>query len=302
MPIAQTHSPERMAFAMVCVATVLLSFKGVFARLAMDAGLTVSAVLLLRAACAVPLFWAIMRMRPSAMQRRYTRRDVYFALACGNLFSLATVLDIYVISIMDLGVSRAVLFTFPLFVQLLGMLHERRLPKKQELLTFAIAYVGLLLMLGVMDSNSQNIPLVGVVCSLGSAASYGAYLYYGRGLTQRLGSSRFTVLSNLSTLLVFALAAPWVVQAADWQLSADGLGWVACLVVFATVLPFVLLFEGMRFIEAAPATLISLASPVISLSMAAWLFAERISGLQMLGFALVLGGVALLRMPLRENR
>ena len=285
---------------MVCAATVFLSFKGVFARLSLDAGLTVSAVLMLRAIGAVPLFWAVMRLRPTAMARTYTRRDIFLALACGNLFTLATALDIYVISIMDLGVSRAILFTFPLFVQLLGMLHERRLPKRRELLTFGIAYFGLMLILGLWEGDSLHLPLIGVCFSLGSAASYGAYLYYGRGLTQRLGSSRFTLVSNVSTLLVFVCIAPWLVVEADWQWSANALGWIACLVVFATVIPFVLLFEGMRHIEAAPATIISMASPVISLSAAALLFDEQVTRLQLLGFALVLLGVALLRLPLHQ--
>ena len=43
-----------------------------------------------------------------------------------------------------------------------------------------------------------------------------------------------------------------------------------------------------------------MASPVISLSAAALLFDEQITGLQLLGFALVLPGVMLLRLPLTQ--
>lgn len=284
---------------MVCLATASLSLKGIFAKLALEAGLTVAAVLLLRALFATPLFAAAMYWRQRGKPRtEFPCRDIWLALACGNLFTLATAFDIYALSIMDVGVSRAILFTFPLFVQVLGMLHERRAPQRREILTFIVAYIGLMLMLGVLDSTEIRLPLVGVLCVLGSAACYGAYLYYGRSLTLRLGADRFTYLSNCSTLLVFLLAAPWFVEKADLHFPLEGLGWIACLVVFATVIPFLLLFEGMRKIEAAQATLISLASPVISLSLAAYLFDETVSAMQMFGFVLVLFGVSLLKLPL----
>ncbi|MGB0865460.1 MAG: DMT family transporter [Granulosicoccaceae bacterium] len=290
---------DSTAFAMVCLATASLAFKGIFAKLALQAGLTVAAVLLFRALFATPLFALVMRWRNGKRSvSSPNRRDVWLAIACGNLFTLATALDIYALSIMDVGVSRAILFTFPLFVQLLGMLHQRRRPQRRELLTFAVAYSGLLLMLGVFEVNESRLPPVGVLCVFGSAASYGAYLYYGRNLSLRLGADRFNFLSNSSTLLVFLFAAPFFATSADLSFSWDGMVWIAGLVVISTVIPFLLLFEGMRTIEAAQATLISLASPVISLSFAAYLFDERVSGLQMVGFVLVLLGVSLLKLPL----
>jgi len=58
------------------------------------------------------------------------------------------------------------------------------------------------------------------------------------------------------------------------------------------------LFEGMKTVGAAKATLVSMAGPVIALSVAAYLFGERIDGLQIVGFALILLGVALLKIPM----
>ncbi len=298
MTIPTSSLSQQTAFTLVCVATVCLATKGIFARLALDTGMTVAAVLLLRALCATPLFYLVGRWRAAAHSNEYTPRDIGLALACGFLFTLATGFDIYALSIMDVGVSRAILFTFPLFVQLLGIIHQRRSPERKEIATFVVAYCGLILMLGLFDGVEMRLPLLGVFCVLCSAATYGAYLYYGRGVSLRLGANRFTVYSNLSTLLVFALLAPWLVVEADFQLPVSGLFWIACLVIFATVIPFLMLFEGMREIEAAPATLISMASPVISLSLAAYLFDERVTNLQMLGFVLVLVGVSLLKMPI----
>lgn len=298
MADAKSSPSQRSAFMLVCVATICLATKGIFARLALDAGMTVAAVLLLRAACATPLFYLADRWRAAAKHCDRTHRDIVLAVACGFFFTLATGFDIYALSIMDVGVSRAILFTFPLFVQLFGLIHQRRLPERREIATFVVAYCGLILMLGLFDGTEMHLPLHGVVCVLCSAATYGAYLYYGRSVSLRLGANQFTFYSNVSTLLVFALLAPWVVVEADYYLPPTGLFWIACLVIFATVIPFILLFEGMRQIEAAPATLISMASPVISLSLAAYLFDERVTTLQMLGFVLVLAGVSLLKLPL----
>ena len=260
--------------------------------------MTVAAVLLLRAACATPLFYLAGRWRTASQATSNKRRDIFLALACGFLFTLATGFDIYALSIMDVGVSRAILFTFPLFVQVLGMIHQRRSPERREIATFIVAYSGLILIVGLFDGTQMYLPLAGVLCVLCSAATYGAYLYYGRDVSVRLGANRFTFYSNFSTLLVFVLLAPWLVAEADFLLPATGLFWIACLVIFATVIPFLMLFEGMRQIEAAPATLISMASPVITLSLAACLFDERVTLLQMFGLFLVVVGISLLKLPI----
>jgi drug/metabolite transporter (DMT)-like permease len=83
---------------------------------------------------------------------------------------------------------------------------------------------------------------------------------------------------------------------------------VTLMVVFSTVLPFLLLFEGIRLIGADKASLITLLGPAVTL-LAAWLILdERLVLLQWSGFALVLAGMAVLqfgerlwRHPIREG-
>lgn len=63
----------------------------------------------------------------------------------------------------------------------------------------------------------------------------------------------------------------------------------------AIVLPFLLLFEGIRRIGADKASLITLLGPAVTL-LAAWaILDERLVLLQWAGFALVLAGMAVLQ-------
>lgn len=81
--------------------------------------------------------------------------------------------------------------------------------------------------------------------SLLSSVTYGSFLVYSQSLTGRLGSARFTAISNTVTMLMivpFALA-----MGGDLTIpNTTALIWAVVIATVCTVLPFFLLFEGIR--------------------------------------------------------
>ncbi|MBK1724569.1 DMT family transporter [Thiocystis violacea] len=291
-----TRRTPDTAFLMVLLANVGFAFKGVFAKLALATGMTLAGVLMLRIAMALPLYWIAVRLL-AHKGTRASRMDWRDGLLIGTLFTLATVADFMAIDRLGAGLSRMLLFTYPLLVQALTAWRERRLPTGRELTVFAVCYAGLALLFAPKGfaGHLETREWIGIACGFVAAASYALFLVLGQGIAARLGSARFTAIMNTSTFLVFLLYALTGASPQDFQIPAIGLGWIAIMVVAATVLPFLLLFEGIRRTGAGKASLVALSGPGVTL-IAAWIFlGERILPIQTLGFLLILGGMACLQ-------
>jgi drug/metabolite transporter (DMT)-like permease len=79
------------------------------------------------------------------------------------------------------------------------------------------------------------------------------------------------------------------------NLNLAGIMWTAAISIFCTVIPFFLLYEGIRRVGATQASLISLSGPAMTF-FAAWLFLGEVLTIpQMIGFVVVTLGVALLK-------
>lgn len=66
------------------------------------------------------------------------------------------------------------------------------------------------------------------------------------------------------------------------------------LAIVATVIPTFLIVEGIRLVGAGNSSIIGFVGPVWTIFLANWLLNEPITGLQMLGTAIVLAGVFLI--------
>lgn len=87
------------------------------------------------------------------------------------------------------------------------------------------------------------------------------------------------------------------------QLSTDfapeGWLWLALIAPISTALPIVLFFAGLARVGPSAAAILSSAEPVVTVVLAYLAFDEVLSGVQLLGAALVLGAAVMLAAPAR---
>ncbi|MGE5654629.1 MAG: DMT family transporter [Bacillota bacterium] len=109
-------------------------------------------------------------------------------------------------------------------------------------------------------------------------------------------------LSSLPGLVVSAETLAWgavtfsiVALAAKTRMVVPvvGVGYTIGLAIFSTVIPFATLYTALTMIEASRAVLITTVEPVITALLAAIFLAERMTGLQAFGGALVLASLVL---------
>lgn len=290
--------------AWVLLATCLLSFKGILARLAYEQGVSVDAVLIWRFIIAVPLFWlGAIWLRKGNPAVALSRRQWLAVLATGLLFFASAWSDFHAIELLGASISRVILYTFPMLVMLIQAWQLRQAPNRRQLGIFLLAWVGILMIL-LPDWQQGQLRLAGIACALGAASCYAIFWCASKPLTQALGSMRFNQLSNSVTLVaVLLLLLPG--QHSDLlSINASGWLWLLLLVVFATCLPFFLLFEGLRRVNASEASLITMFGPVVTVLAAQLVFTdETLVLMQWFGMAVVIGSISLIgRTPARPAR
>lgn len=294
-PAEQTADPT--ALMMVLAATAGLALKGVFGRFAFEAGLTVAGLVFFRLLLALPLFWGVAAWREKRLDaglRGLGWREVGVGALFGAVFLVATLADFQAVDQLGAGVSRVVLFTYPMWVTLMSAAMERRRPPARQVAAFCIAYAGLVLLLWPKLAATDSPDWSGVGWSLLAAVSIAAYYAFGQPAMRRLGSARFSLLSNIGSCVGVALVASTVLSADDLAAGPESWLWIALIITVSTVAPMLLLYEGMMRIGAARAAIIALFGPVITVAVAWATLGESLSAIQILGVAVVLLGVAVL--------
>ncbi|MCB9657029.1 MAG: DMT family transporter [Polyangiales bacterium] len=281
----------------VLVATVLFAFKGILARLVLATGMSVVAVVSLRVLLATPLYLGVgallVRRRGSPPAPLGARVE---AMLTGAFFLFAAACDFSAIHRIGAGPSRVILFSFPGFVLLIEAARTRTRPRAAELVTFALAWLGLV---GVAAPDGLRTladrDLSGVFFALGGAVAYAIFVTASQRSMRSLGAVRFTMYSNVGTCALLVVALPFVASRADFVLDVEGLGWLTLMVALCTVLPFFLLSQGIERAGAGPASLLTLVGPPITVVAAYVLLGELLTPIQVAGAALVVGSISWLK-------
>ena len=314
--VSEPRDPHLRPTTWVLLATVGLAFKGIFAGLAFDEGASVLAVMSLRVLLALPLFWLGARLllrravpEPEAAEAPapISWRMRLGAMACGVLYCAGALADFRAIQAIGAGPSRVLLFSYPAFILIFDAVRERRMPPREQLFALAVAWPGLALVaLGEgsgAGAGGASEALLGAGLGLFAALTYALYLRASQDATRTMGSPRFAAWSNTGTALAMVVGlavlasvpatAPHVEALASTPPTAAA--WILTMAVLSTVVPFFLLFEGIRLAGATRASLVTLAGPPVTL-FAAWLaLGETLRPSQLLGAAMVLCAVGVLR-------
>ncbi|WP_135081174.1 DMT family transporter [Terasakiella sp. SH-1] len=292
MPNQQT---DMSAIVFVTLATIALAFKGVFAKFAYLAGMSVDAVLLMRFGIAAPLFWVgvYFLARKSAPLTRAQWKACSFA---GLMFFFATYCDFTAVAKVGVSVSRLILFTFPMMVMLINAVLMRKPPSLHQWCVFFATYFGIaMVMLPDGLASLQGFDWAGASWALGSAFTYAVYLISSQEIMKSLGSVRFTAASGTVTLGIMLLVIPLTAGAEGVSFPTDGILWGVIIATACTVLPFFMLFEGIKRCGATQASLITLSGPIITV-LAAWaILGETLNPMQIVGALVTIVAVASLK-------
>ncbi len=282
-----------MAFALA--GTISFAFRPVLIKLGYAAApVSATTLLFLRMSLSFPFFAAVawwLRNEPPL-----ARRDWAGIVGLGFLgYYLASLLDFLGLQYVPAGHGRLIMFLYPTLVVILSALFLGKRPTGRELAALAVTYTGIALVLSQQlgAPAGHRLFFFGAALVFASAMCYAVYLVTGSQLIKRVGSMRFTAY----TMMVSTV--PAVIQFGILEgpasLTLPGIVWVYAIVLatVCTVLPVFLVAESLKRIGASQFALIGALGPVTTVLADFMFLAGKLTALQLLGGALVIGGVLL---------
>lgn len=248
-----------------------------------------------RFAAMVALAFAVMLLRRHGADRGIRRADWGRFLAVGltgyTLYQLAFVLGLERTSPFS---SSLLVAMVPLFTVLMTTMMGERAPR-QAWLGLAVAIVGAALFLWDKRGEGSG-TLLGDLLSLGAAVSFAAYGILARPLVARYPPETYTAWTILfGAVPLFLVSLPATVRE-DWG-GVSGLGWAA--VVYMAIFPVYVAYQIWNWAIArrgvTAATSFSLLVPIVSGLLSALIFGEAFGPFKIVGAALVLAGLVIVR-------
>lgn len=286
-------SANTAGLLMVAGGALLFGLKAVLVKLVYAQQVDYDSLVLLRALLATGLFflWAAWRGALPAI-RRAPPTATLAALGAGGLcYGLGSLLDFYALTLIDAGLERALLFVYPAMVVVAAAIITRRAPGRTVVAASLMTWSGVALAVGLFDQGMGTANLVGSACVLLTAATFATYFLVSERQVPIIGPVAFTTLALLGSALVVSL---WYFPThQSWPVvpTIEGWGLILALSTVATVLPMLMIAEGIRRVGAVRGALVGTIGPPFTIAVAWLLLDERLSMTQLAGTALIVGGI-----------
>ncbi|HET9839529.1 MAG TPA: DMT family transporter [Candidatus Angelobacter sp.] len=208
-------------------------------------------------------------------------------VACSNYF--------YYLAVQKATVSLAITvqYTAPVWVLLYMVARGKERASLQKAVAALTAMVGTALAIGLFHSDVK-LSAIGVGAALLASFGYAFYNIGGQGLVTR--NHQFTVMFYV----LLSSAVLWLVVNPPWRLAAQHLsaGQWKFLFIFAClsmVLPYMLYFSGLKFLDPTRAIITSCLEPVFAILFAVMFGFESLRLLQVIGILAVLAATVLVQ-------
>jgi drug/metabolite transporter (DMT)-like permease len=282
-------SYRAVGIALAAGAVVAFSFRPILIKLAYGYARDPVTLIALRMVFALPFFVTAALWQRRAAAAPISRGDAWRIAFLGFLgYYFSSFVDFLGLQYISAGLGRLLLFAYPTLVVVLSWLWLRKRAGGREFVALAVTYGGLALVLAhSVAGQHENLPL-GAVLVFAGAASYAVYLVLGSEVIQRVGSSVLCIAQFLWLRPLAALALPWQVY-----------GYAIAMAIFSTAVPTFMTAEALKRIGANHVAILGALGPVTTI-LTGWLgLDETMTWLQLLGTALVLGGVVLVSLKPR---
>ena len=291
------------AEAFLVFGAAAFAFNGVISKLVLEGGL--SAWRLTQARCTgaflILLLFVLARKRDSL---KTTRSELPWLVAYGAIGFAAVQVGYFIaIARMPISIALIIEFTAPIWIVLyIRFILKLHVPSMMWL-SLGLGFSGLLLVGQVWRGLTLN--GVGLIAAFIDAFALAAYFLLGEKLVAQRSTGTLTLWGLGIASLVWAVFTPlwsFPTQIFSQHINLQGTfknytlpGWVLILwiIVMGTILPYVLVLNGLKLLSASTSSVIGMLEPVVAGGFAWWWLGEVLTPTQLVGGAVVIAGIIL---------
>ena len=282
--------------ALVVVGAVLISLKGILAKLLYREGVSVEALVLLRGWIALPIIWSWALYREGARSIVSVPANLMVgALLAGvACYYLGSWLDFVALTMIDASLERVLLFSYPVMVVVARAFMQRRWPSRRVIAAVTLTYFGIVCAVGGLERGMWQANGFGAVLVLAAAAGFAYYVIANERFAQIAPSSAFIVYASLGAAVGLAIHFGFFGEFKDLVLSTRAWALLLLMTVFTNVLPLFLFSASIRRIGAQHASIISSIGPLATIGLAVVVLGETMRPVQLAGVVLIITGIVIL--------
>ena len=277
---------------------LVIAFSGILVRLA---DVSPSTAAFFRCAYALPVLALLAWLEDRRYGRRTLRERVPLWVA-GVMFAADLTFWHHSIEAVGAGLATVLGNIQVVLVGLLAwaVLGER--PENRSLAAIPVVFIGVILISGVVGSGAYGAdPLLGVVFGVLTAITYALFiliLRQGNADERRPAGPLFD--ATLSAA-VFSALGGIAVGDIDWVPGPESQAWLVLLALSSQVLGWLLISVSLPRLPAVLTSIVLMLQPVCTVFLGALILSEAPSAIQLLGVAIVVGGVAVATLRPRER-
>lgn len=286
---------------MALASAILFSTLAIFVKLAYQYQLTVNAVVVLRMTFGSVFLWlTLLFNRRARAGWKIAARD-WPALFGGVILTYGVSELTYFtgLQLLPAGVTIFLIYLYPVLVVFIAYLLYREPPTRRKIGVALICFLGCAI-LSFEPDGRFSFSGWGVFLILFSALCISLYSAFSQKLLKNYSPTVISTWTLTPVGLVFILIDwPNLPRYANFPMEA----WLIMLgaAFFATFVSLILFFGAVIRIGAAHTALVCTIEPISTALLANWILGEQMSGRQMFGAALILGGLIILEWPAKEK-
>ena len=279
-----------------------------FAKPVYAAGVGWHVLMAWRFAIGATLAWLLVFSNPAARAGllRIPRRAMAGAVGLGVLYTGNASTYVAGLETVPASLAALIVYIYPAIVAVISLRMGQPLRGRRAWASLVLALVGVALAVGSPPATATPPPLIGLVLILASPVIYSVWIVLAARLS---GEDRDDVGRDSSSAVdpVAAGAVMLTATAVTFWVTALGIGrpvlpaqvpdaaWfgIAGIGIVSTFIAVQTFYAGAHRIGAARASLISTVEPIWTISLAGLLLAESLTPVQLLGGAVIIGGVVL---------
>lgn len=286
----------RIGVILAAFAATGFAMKGVFIKLVYAYGVDPVTLVMQRLMFTIALLWIVRcwrlaRLVPNEQEPPILASDKLKLLGLGLLgYYLASILDFIGLQTVSASLERLILCLYPTFTVLLVSWFSGKPIAPRIKRALPLTYLGIVLVLAPELVNAHA-DWVGIGFVIASTLAFSLYMAWSPAVIERVGSMRFTELAL--TVSGLGILTHWFITQPISSIEQPLAVWLYALVIaiVSTVLPVYAMTNAMKRIGASRTAVIGSFGPVLSIVLSMGILNERLSALQWLGAAVVLGGV-----------
>ncbi|MDX5377923.1 MAG: DMT family transporter [Halomonas sp.] len=295
--------PRHLAVLLLASVATLFAGNHVAARLAFDEGTGLLLAVLVRSAVALSVLAVLFLLQRKRFA--FPNDAGRWQLLAGLMVAIQSLCLYSAVARIPVVVALLLMNTFPIQLALLTWALGGPRPTLRAALIMAAILVGLVVVLDVpawLASPEALGPdwLPGVAFGLGAAAAFSCALWITEHHLGEVGSTLRSLLTMLTVFVVMIVAGTLQLVPGGMALPASSTGWGA-LVALALLysVAFSVLFISVPRLEMARNAPVMNVEPVASLLLGYLVLGQMLSATQLVGGAIVLGGIVVLSLSPR---